>query len=112
MKNIIRSAFVRHIDVVDRSSRKILPDIEKAAKILIKTIRRGKKILICGNGGSAADSQHFAAELTGRYKKERGALAAIALTVDTSSLTAVGNDYGFENVFKRQIAALGVSGDV
>ena len=67
---------------------------------------------MCGNGGSAAESQHFAAELTGRFRRERGALAALALTVDTSALTAIGNDYGFERVFARQVEALGQAGDV
>ncbi|EFK9911455.1 D-sedoheptulose 7-phosphate isomerase, partial [Campylobacter jejuni] len=70
------------------------------------------KILICGNGGSAADAQHFAAELSGRYKKERKALAGIALTTDTSALSAIGNDYGFEFVFSRQVEALGNENDV
>lgn len=68
--------------------------------------------MICGNGGSAADAQHFAAELSGRYKKERKALAGIALTTDTSALSAIGNDYGFEFVFSRQVEALGNENDV
>ena len=72
----------------------------------------GGKILVCGNGGSAAESQHFAAELTGRFRRERRALAAVALSVDTSALTAIGNDYGFEQVFARQVDALGRAGDV
>ncbi len=89
-----------------------MPDVEKAAKIIMQALKRDKKILICGNGGSAADSQHFAAELSGRYKAERRALAGIALTVDTSALTAIGNDYGFEKIFSRQVEALGGIGDV
>lgn len=79
---------------------------------LAERLKRGCKILVCGNGGSAADAQHFAAELTGRYLKERRALAAIALTTDTSALTAIGNDYGYEQVFSRQVEALGRPGDV
>lgn len=79
---------------------------------LAERLKRGCKILVCGNGGSAADAQHFAAELTGRYLKERRALAGIALTTDTSALTAIGNDYGYELVFSRQVEALGRPGDV
>ena len=75
-------------------------------------LRRGGRILICGNGGSAADAQHLAAELSGRYLKERKALAGIALTTDTSTLTAIGNDYGFDQVFSRQVEALGRPGDL
>ena len=75
-------------------------------------LRRGGRILICGNGGSAADAQHLAAELSGRYVKERKALAGIALTTDTSALTAIGNDYGFDQVFSRQVEALGRPGDL
>ena len=79
---------------------------------LAERLKRGCKILVCGNGGSAADAQHFAAELTGRYLKERRALAGIALTTDTSALTAIGNDYGYDLVFSRQVEALGRPGDV
>lgn len=90
----------------------IASNIEAACDICINAIRQGKTIYFCGNGGSAADAQHFAAELVGRYRKERKALKAVALTVDTSTLTAVGNDYRFEDVFSRQIEGLAVSGDV
>ena len=79
---------------------------------MAERLRRGCRILVCGNGGSAADAQHFAAELTGRYVKERRGLAGIALTVDTSALTAIGNDYGFDRVFARQVEALGRPGDL
>ena len=79
---------------------------------MAERLKRGCKILVCGNGGSAADAQHFAAELSGRYVKERRALAGIALTVDTSALTAIGNDYGFDQVFSRQVEALGRPGDL
>ena len=75
-------------------------------------LRSGRKLLIVGNGGSAADAQHIAAEIVGRYKQERPAFAAIALTTDTSALTAIGNDYGFDHVFARQVEGLGTSGDV
>ena len=86
--------------------------IHMACVIATDTLAKGNKILICGNGGSAADAQHIAAELTGRYKKNRIALPAIALSVDTSALTAIGNDFGFETVFSRQLEALAKEGDL
>ena len=89
-----------------------LAAIEKIADVMAQALQSGGKILICGNGGSAADAQHIAAELVSRYEMERAAMAAIALTTDTSALTAIGNDYGFDHVFERQILALGKSGDV
>lgn len=79
---------------------------------LVETLRDGGKVLVCGNGGSASQAQHFAAELVGRFKKERRALPAVSLTVDTSALTALGNDYGFETVFRRQAEALMGPGDL
>ncbi|MBE6418198.1 MAG: D-sedoheptulose 7-phosphate isomerase [Akkermansiaceae bacterium] len=78
----------------------------------VTALKAGKKVMFCGNGGSAADSQHLAAELVGRYKMERRALNSIALTVDTSVLTAIGNDYGYDDVFRRQVEGLGQAGDV
>lgn len=89
-----------------------LASIEKIADAVAGTLSNGGKVLLCGNGGSAADAQHIAAELVGRYEAERAALAAIALTTDTSALTAIGNDYGFDHVFERQVLALGKKGDV
>lgn len=86
--------------------------IEKIALLIVNALKKGNKILIFGNGGSASDSQHFAAELVGRFQKERKGLAALALSTDTSSLTALSNDYSFDIVFKRQIEALGRPGDV
>lgn len=86
--------------------------IQKIAEICIKALQNGKKILFCGNGGSAADAQHLAAELMGRYKMDRTALPALALTVNSSVLTAVANDYGYERVFARQVEGLGQAGDV
>lgn len=86
--------------------------IYKIAEVLIGALKNGNKILICGNGGSAADAQHFSAELTGRYKTERRGLPAIALSTDTSALSAIGNDYGFDFVFSRQVEALAQKGDV
>jgi phosphoheptose isomerase len=87
-------------------------DIRGACCLIVECLSRGNKVLFCGNGGSAADAQHLAAELVGRYVLERRPLPAIALTVDTSILTAVGNDYGFDRVFARQVEALGAPGDV
>ncbi|WP_276890543.1 D-sedoheptulose 7-phosphate isomerase [Helicobacter japonicus] len=111
MKTFIESEFNAHL----QSAQKIFSlteQIQKAASLLTQSLAQGRKILICGNGGSAADAQHFAAELTGRYKRERKGLAGIALSVDTSALTAIGNDYGFEFVFSRQVEALAQKGDV
>jgi D-sedoheptulose 7-phosphate isomerase len=78
----------------------------------VAALRQHKKVMLCGNGGSAADAQHLAAELTGRYVREREPLPALALTTDTSALTAIANDYGYEQVFARQVEALGSAGDV
>lgn len=86
--------------------------LEQAVSLCKTALDNGHKILLCGNGGSAADCQHIAAELVGRFEKERPAMAAIALTTDTSALTAIGNDYGYEEVFSRQVAGLGNVGDV
>jgi len=90
----------------------LLPLIEKAGRLCIDALTKGNKIILCGNGGSAADAQHIAAELIGRFKKDRIALPAIALTTNTSALTAIGNDYGFDYIFSRQIEALAKKGDV
>lgn len=86
--------------------------IQPIAQLIAKTALSGGKVLICGNGGSAADSQHIAGEFVGRFKKERRAIAAIALSTDTSILTCLGNDYGFDKVFERQVEALGRKGDL
>jgi len=87
-------------------------EIDRAAKLIISCLKRGGKVIVFGNGGSAADSQHFAAELVGRFKKERKPLPAIALTTNTSILTAIANDYNYEDVFQKQIEALGDKRDV
>jgi D-sedoheptulose 7-phosphate isomerase len=86
--------------------------IATVADVIVKSLRQGGAVLVFGNGGSAADAQHFAAELVGRYQTERKAWPAVALTTDTSALTAIGNDYGFDRVFARQLEALGRKGDV
>ena len=88
------------------------PIVNKVSTLIIEALTNDKKLLIMGNGGSAADSQHFAAEFTGRYKKERKGLSAIALSTDTSALTAIGNDYGYDFVFSRQVEALAKEGDI
>jgi D-sedoheptulose 7-phosphate isomerase len=90
----------------------ILRTIETVTRLCVSALRGGNKILLAGNGGSAADAQHLAAELVSRFYVDRPGLAAIALTTDTSALTAIGNDYGFDKLFSRQIDALGRSGDV
>ena len=99
-----------------RENFKLLEDksqtILDIANIWIEALKRGNKVIFCGNGGSAADSQHLAAELMGRYKIDRNPMPAISLTTDTSALTAIGNDYGYENVFSRPLKGIGVKGDV
>lgn len=105
-KRILDSASVK------RSLAEQLDDAVAVASRLVEALRSGHKLLLFGNGGSAADSQHIAAELTGRYYLDRPALPALALTVDTSALTAIGNDFGFELVFARQIQGIGRPGDV
>lgn len=91
---------------------KLRDKIFQAAEILINALKNGNKLLICGNGGSAADAQHFAAEMVGRLQRDRAPLAAIALSTDTSIMTAVANDYTFDDIFKKQVEALGQQGDV
>lgn len=86
--------------------------VVQAADLMVDALRGGGKVMFCGNGGSAADSQHLAAELMGRFLRDRAPLAALALTVDTSALTAIGNDYGYRDVFSRQLRGVGRSGDV
>ena len=98
---------------VKEQCAEILPtSIAIAAEAMVNTLMTEGKILICGNGGSAADAQHFAAELVGRFEKDRPGLAAIALTTDTSALTAIGNDYDFDAIFSRQVRALGQENDI
>lgn len=100
-----------HLEVANRVLS-IDEEVMSVTNTVVATLKNSNKILICGNGGSAADAQHFAAELTGRYKSERISLPAIALTTDTSALTAIGNDYGYDEVFARQLAGVGSSGDL
>ena len=90
----------------------LVPEVAKASQAMVASLKGGRKILSCGNGGSAGDAQHFAAELVGRFERERGELAAVALTTDSSILTAVANDYSFDEIFAKQVRGLGKPGDV
>ena len=112
MTSIINKEFIEHINTAKKTMEGLSQDIETATRICIKSLKNEGKILILGNGGSAADAQHIAAELVGRYKTERKGLAAIALTTDSSTITSISNDYGYVNVFKRQIEALANKRDV
>ena len=107
----IRQAFEEHI-VVANASIALLPEVEKSAVAIRKSLNAGGKVLACGNGGSAADAQHFVAEFVGRYQRDRKALPALSLTTDTSILTSVANDFSYDNVFARQIEALAQPNDV
>lgn len=106
-----QSALEEHLEVA-RGLAELEPAVQALAADVHTSLRRGGKLLLLGNGGSAADAQHLAAELVGRYRRERAALAALALTTDTSALTAIGNDYGYEHVFARQVEALATERDV
>lgn len=109
----IKQRFAEHITLTQQvAESRILEQVAASAEIIRRALQNGNKVLFCGNGGSAADSQHLAAEFVGRFQKERNGLPAIALTVDTSILTAVANDYGYDTVFARQVQALGNTGDV
>ena len=104
--------FADSVQTKQKSAELLAAPIVQAAELMVKCLLANGKILSCGNGGSAADSQHFAAELLGRFERERPGLAAIALTTDTSTLTAIANDYAYEQVFSKQVQALGQAGDV
>lgn len=110
-ESIIKSAFADHAEAI-RFLEGATELMERMAEVLIESLRSGGKVLIFGNGGSAADAQHIAGELLGRFRRERPAFAAVALSTDTSTITAIGNDYSFEQVFSRQIEGLIQPGDV
>ncbi|MDO8603042.1 MAG: D-sedoheptulose 7-phosphate isomerase [Candidatus Omnitrophota bacterium] len=112
MKKKIVKLLKESIEVKNKLLESQIGEIEKLASAMLKTLKSGSKILLFGNGGSAADSMHIAAELVGRFKKERKALPAIALTANISTLTALGNDYNFEYIFERQVEAFGNKGDM
>jgi len=108
----ILAHFQESADLKMKSAALLAPHISQAVELMFGALSNGNKILACGNGGSAADCQHFAAELVGRFERERFPLPAIALTTDTSILTAVGNDYSFKEIFSKQVQAFGQAGDV
>ena len=111
MKLLIENEIAAHLKVAEAMSS-LINKVEIAAQLCIETLQDGGKILIFGNGGSAADAQHIAAELVGRYKKDRKGISAIALTTDTSAITSIGNDFGYNHIFERQVGALANKGDV
>lgn len=111
MRTLVENEFAESIAAKESATR-LAPDIARAAQLLNETLDKGGKILSCGNGGSAADAQHFSSELLGRFESERHSLPAVALTTDSSTLTAIANDYGFDEIFARQVSGLGNSGDV
>ena len=108
----VSAHFAESIRAKQEAEKVLVEPTAQAAELMLQCLMNDGKILACGNGGSAADAQHFAAEMTGRFEKERMELAAVALTTDTSALTAIGNDYGFDHVFSKQVRALGRAGDV
>lgn len=112
MLKMIENELQAHKATIEKTIEQMIPQIEEASKMLVETLKNGNKVLLCGNGGSASDAQHISAELVGRYKTERRGLPAIALTTDTSALTAIGNDYGFDRIFDRQVEALVNEGDL
>lgn len=112
LNTLFQSEFDRHQEAVNQTREKLSEPFAAWVNISIQALKAGRKIIFFGNGGSASDAQHLATELTVRYVKNRKALAAIALTTDTSALTAIGNDFGFEDLFSRQVEALCQKGDV
>lgn len=112
MTDPVDKAMEDHETALAAVRNQLVPDIRKAAQVLIDCINGGHTIFWCGNGGSAADAQHIAAELIGRFERERKAIASVALTTDTSILTSVGNDYGFDSIYRRQVEGLVKAGDV
>jgi D-sedoheptulose 7-phosphate isomerase len=112
VNEVITKEFEAHLETIKAVMGSMEAPLEEASKLMVSTLKNGNKILLCGNGGSAADAQHIAAELTGRYKTERRGLPGIALTTDTSALTAISNDYGYAKVFDRQVEALANKGDL
>ena len=108
----LRAHFEEGIELRRRMADTLPAELVRAGQAMAQALRSGRKVLSCGNGGSAADSQHFAAEIVGRFERERPGMPAISLTVDTSALTAIANDYDFDRVFSKQVEALGQAGDV
>jgi len=112
IENRITRHFQDSVETKRRVAAALTPRIAAASQLMVNSLKKGGKILACGNGGSAGDSQHFAAELIGRFEREREELAAIALTTDSSIITAVANDYSFDEIFSKQVRGLGKAGDI
>jgi len=112
MHNSIKSELIETAQLLQRVVDEHIPAIAEAGKILVRALKNGNKILVFGNGGSAADAQHMVCELVGRFLRDRAPLPAVALTTNSSSLTAIANDYGFDQIFARQVQALARPGDV
>ena len=112
IKNFFHSQFDEHNLILMRTKEKLENNFVNLVEICVRALKRNKKLIFFGNGGSASDSQHLATELTVRFSKNRLAIPALSLVTDTSALTAIGNDFGFEKIFSRQIEALGREGDV
>ena len=112
LESQIKKIFEEHDEVLQSTKNQLDKLIKTASEILIDCFNKGNKVILFGNGGSAGDAQHISAEFVGRFVKERRPLPAIALSTDSSAITAIGNDYGFENVFERQVMALACKGDV
>jgi len=112
LQEFFAAEFAEHATVVAMTEEALYEPFCKLLEVSVRAIRKGRKLLFFGNGGSASDAQHLATELTVRFSRNREAIAAIALTTDTSALTAIGNDLGFDQIFMRQIEALGKAGDV
>ena len=108
----LKQHFLEGIELRQRMAQTLPAQIARAGEALAQALESGHKVLSCGNGGSAADSQHFSAEIVGRFERERPGMPAVALTVDTSALTALANDYDWDRVFSKQVEALGQAGDV
>ena len=110
--DFLANSLQEHLETIQKVVESKLSDIERSGQLICEALTNGKKVLLCGNGGSAADAQHIAAELVGCYEKQRRSWPALALTTDTSALTAVSNDLGYEQVFARQVLGLAQPGDV
>ena len=110
--DFLTNSLLEHLETIQKVIDSKISDIERSGQLICEALASGRKVLLCGNGGSAADAQHIAAELVGCYEKQRRSWPAIALTTDTSALTAVSNDLGYEQVFARQVLGLAQAGDV
>src|SRR5262245_58465980 len=112
MESLVRTHFADSVKLKQQSAEVLAAPIAAGIALMVKSLRAGGKIMACGNGGSAGDAQHFAAELVNRFERERPPLAGLALTTDSSALTSIANDYAWEQVFSKQLRAVGRKGDV